>query len=83
MFHNNNVSQCYSQKHLGVILDLKLTFEEHLNNLLAKFNKTVDLLRKLRNILPRTTLIKLSLGHNWAIVMSCAMKSLMTHVKKN
>ena len=53
MFHNNNVSQ----KHLGVILDFKLTFEEHLNNVLAKFNKTVGLLRKLRNILPRTTLI--------------------------
>ena len=82
MFHNNNVSQCYSQKHLGVILDLKLTFEEHLNNVLAKFNKTVDLLRKLRNILPSTTLIKLLLGHNWAIVMSCVIKSLMTHVKK-
>ena len=53
MFHNDNVSQ----KHLGVILDFKLTFEEHLNNVLAKFNKTVGLLRKLRNILPRTTLI--------------------------
>ena len=57
VFNNNNVSQTYSQKHLGVILDFKLTFEEHLHNVLAKVNKAVGLLRKLRNILPRTTLI--------------------------
>ena len=57
VFNNNNVSQTCSQKHLGVILDFKLTFEEHLNNVLAKVNKAVGLLRKLRNILPRTTLV--------------------------
>ena len=54
---NNNVSQACSQKHLGVILDFKLTFEEHLNNVLANFNKAVGFLRKLRNLLPRATLI--------------------------
>ena len=52
-----NVSKTFSQKHLSVILDFKLTFEEHLNNVLAKVNKAVGLLRKLRNILPRTTLV--------------------------
>ena len=57
----NNVFQIFSQKHLGVILDFKLTFEEHLNNVLAKVrsakvNKAVVLLHKLRNILPKTTL---------------------------
>ena len=57
VFNNNNVSQTYSQKHLGVILDFKLTFEEHLNNVLAKVNKAVDLLRKLRNLLTRAKLI--------------------------
>ena len=57
VFNNNNVSQTFSQKHLGIILDFKLTFEEHLNNVLAKVNKAVGLLRKLRNILPRTTLV--------------------------
>ena len=53
----NNVFQIFSQKHLGVILDFKLTFEEHLNNVLAKVNKAVGISSKLRNILPRTTLI--------------------------
>ena len=57
VFNNNNVYKTFSQKHLGVTLDFKLTFEEHLNNVLAKVNKAVGLLRKLRNILPRTTLI--------------------------
>ena len=57
VFNNNKVYKTFSQKHLGVTLDFKLTFEEHLNNVLAKVNKAVGLLRKLRNILPRTTLI--------------------------
>ena len=36
VFNNNKVSQTFSQKHLGVILDLKLTFEDHLNDVLVK-----------------------------------------------
>ena len=56
-FNNNNVLQAYSQKHLGVILDVKLTFDEHLNNVLNKVNKTIGLFRKLQNLLSRLTLI--------------------------
>ena len=40
VFNNNNASQTCSQKHLCVILNFKLTFEEHLNNVLAKVNKS-------------------------------------------
>ena len=29
---NNNVSQTFSKKYVGVILDFKLTFEGHFNN---------------------------------------------------
>ena len=32
VFNNNIVSQANSQKHLGINLDFKLTFEEHLLN---------------------------------------------------
>ena len=39
LFNNNNVSQVNSQKHLGVILDVKLTFEEHLKNVFTKQTK--------------------------------------------
>ena len=38
LFNNNIVSQVSSQKHLGVILDVKLAYEEHLKNV---FNKTI------------------------------------------
>ena len=57
VFNNNNVSQSFSQKHLSVILDFKLTCEDYLKNVSAKVNKTVGLSRKLRNLLPRTKLI--------------------------
>ena len=46
---NNNISQTFSQKHLGVILDFKLTFEDQFN-VLAEVNKVVGLLLKLRNL---------------------------------
>ena len=36
VYNNDNVSQTYSLKHLGVIIDFKLTLEEHLSNVLAK-----------------------------------------------
>ena len=54
--NNNNVSQVNSQKHLEVILDVKLTFEEHLKYVFNK-NKTIGLLRKLSNLLPRQALV--------------------------
>ena len=57
LFNNNSVSQVNSQTHLGIILDVKLTFEEHLKNVFNKANKTIGLLRKLSNLLPRQALV--------------------------
>ena len=54
---NNNVSQASSQKHLGLSLDNRLTFDEHLTNVSNKISKTIGLLRKLHNILPRPALL--------------------------
>ena len=56
-FNNNNVSETNSQKHLGVVLDNRLSFEDHLKMILNKVNKTIGLLRKLHNILPRSALL--------------------------
>ena len=39
-----------------MILDAKLNFQEHIKNLLTKVNKTIGLLQKLQNILPRGSL---------------------------
>ena len=57
MFNNANVTQPIYQKHLGIILDSKLRFENHINMVTTKINKTIGLLRKLQNLLPRTALI--------------------------
>ena len=57
LFNNNNVSQVNFQTHLGVILDVKLTFEEHLKNVFNKTNKTIGLLKKLSNLLPKQALV--------------------------
>ena len=56
-FNNNNVLETNSQKHLGVVLNNRLSFEEHLKMILNKVNKTIRLLRKLQNILPRFALL--------------------------
>ena len=57
LFNNNNVSQVSSQKHLEIILDLKLTFQEYLKNVFSKINKTAELLLKLSNFFWRQALI--------------------------
>ena len=52
-FNNNKISQSVTQKHLGTLLDTKLDFQGHLKSILNKVNKTIGLLRKVQNILPR------------------------------
>ena len=56
-FNNNNVSETNSQKHQGVVLNNHLSFEDHLKMILNKVNKTIGLLCKLHNILPRSALL--------------------------
>ena len=59
VFNNNNVIQTTSQKHLGIILDTRFYFEKHLETVVCKINKTIGLIPKLQNLLPRTALITL------------------------
>ena len=56
-FNENVVQQTTLQKHLGMFLDSKLNFSEHLKTILQKANKTIGLLRKLQALLPRAPLI--------------------------
>ena len=51
------VAQTNSQKHLGMQLDKKLNFEEHLKKVESKVNKTIGIIRKLQNVLPRLALL--------------------------
>ena len=56
-FNNNTVTQSVTQKHLGMLLDTKLDFHGHLKSIFNKVNKTIGLLRKLHNTLPRLPLL--------------------------
>ena len=56
-FNENLVKSSSTQKHLGMTLDTKLDFSLHLKNVQNKVNKTIELLRKLQDTLPRTSLI--------------------------
>ena len=56
LFQNNNFSQVNSEKHLTVVLDVKLTFEELLKNAFNQTNKAMGLLRKLSELLSRQAL---------------------------
>ena len=55
-FNNSIVSSKESHKHLGMILDKKLSFDHHLREKIAKANKGIGLIKRLYNFLPRLTL---------------------------
>ena len=47
IFNISKVFQSTTQKHLGLILDNRLSFEEYLTAMRAKVSRTIALLRKL------------------------------------
>ena len=55
-FNNISVSSTSVHKHLGMLLDDKLSYEQHFKSLFNKVKKTTSLLRKLQQILPRQSL---------------------------
>ena len=57
MFNGCIVSNQEFHKHLGIILDKKLTFEQHLREKISKANKGIGLISRLRRFLPRDTLL--------------------------
>ena len=55
--NNIRVERASSQKHLGLILDEKLHFKQHIESAIVKINKRVAVIKKLRYSLPRKSLI--------------------------
>ena len=51
------VSSTSVHKHLGMFLDDRLSYKHHLKSVLNKVKKTIGLLRKFQQILPRQSLI--------------------------
>ena len=50
-FNKNTLSLCPAQKHLGLVLDSKLMFNEHINRILSKVNNSIGLLCKSHSVL--------------------------------
>ena len=59
-FNNIPVSSTSVHKHLGMLLDVKLSYEHHLKFALSKVNKAIGLLRKFQQILPIQSLTAVS-----------------------
>ena len=55
--NNIPVERSSYQKHLGLILDEKLNFKQHIDNAISKINKGIAVIKKLRYSLPRKSLI--------------------------
>ena len=55
--NNIQVERVSQQKHLGIILDDKRNFKEHIDSAILKINKGIAELKKLRYSLPRKSLI--------------------------
>ena len=58
-FNEVNVQKTEAQKHLGLVLDEKLNFNQHINNMINKATKGISILRKLRFYIPRSSLLTL------------------------
>ena len=56
-FNGYTVTQSVTQNRLGMFLDNKLDFQGHLKSIFNKVNKTIGLLHKLHNTLPRLPLL--------------------------
>ena len=54
-FNNQPINLYTAQKHLVLVLDSKLTFNEHMKHISSKVNKSIGLLRKFHPVLPRSS----------------------------
>ena len=56
IFNGTYVAKANEQKHLGLILDSRLTFESHINDKIIKAKKNLGIIKYLSNFLPIKTL---------------------------
>ena len=55
--NNIQIERAPYQNYLGLILDEKLNFTQHIVNAISKVNKGISIIKKLRYSLPRKSLI--------------------------
>ena len=57
--NDENLKQKTSSKYLGVLIDDKLNWKHHINQLNTKISKSIGILYKLRHLIPKSTLVTL------------------------
>ena len=57
-FNKTEVETCQSQKHLGLILDKRLNFTEHINSKIRKCDKLIGIIKNLSISVPRNALLR-------------------------
>ena len=58
-FNNSPIRQASFQENHGTILNTILDFQEYIKSILSKVKKTIAILRKLQNIFPRASSLKI------------------------
>ena len=56
-FNNVEVASCETHKHLGLLLDKRLAFDRHVEEMILRANKGIGLITRLRRYLPRNSLL--------------------------
>ena len=56
-FNDNPVHQVQLQKHLGLFLDPKLSFDEHIQCILIETRKIIGMIKKLQTVIPRAAFL--------------------------
>ena len=56
-FNNLAVASCETHKHIGLLLDKKLAFDNHVEEMILGVNKDIGLITRLRRYLPRNSLL--------------------------
>ena len=56
-FNNLAVASCETHKHLGLLLDKRLAFDRHVEEMILRANKGIGLITRLRRYLPRNSLL--------------------------
>ena len=55
--NNVQVEGVSYQEHLGILLDEKLSFKQHIDSAISKVNKGISVIKKLKHNLPRKSLV--------------------------
>ena len=56
-FNERIITKCNHRKHLGIILDLNLNFNTHIDQKIKKCNKLIGLIKRLSVNLPQNALL--------------------------